>query len=71
MGLDVGWAQGALPKMRAEGQRLFSGHLEKSHVSQEGGCGPRDFWRMLDNGGSHGHPQRGWRVSAIASLPDT
>ena len=25
VGLDVGWAQGALPKMRAEGQRLFLG----------------------------------------------
>ena len=25
VGLGVGWAQGALPKMRAEGQRLFLG----------------------------------------------
>lgn len=49
----------------------FSGHWEKSHISQEDGCGPHDFWQVLDNGGSHGHPQRDAGLSAIASLPDT
>ena len=43
VGLDIGWIQGALPELRADGQETFSGHLEEGQISHEGGCGTRDF----------------------------